>query len=181
MSVKLIEFCAMTEGDMFRLVHGIYAEANFENAQWRRPGLADYTEAVKEEEGIFLNFLRSFMQKPQNRYYVLESDGQWVSALRLTRIDDFYYLEALETAPEHRKRGFAARLIHEVIRLLRQRGRVILRSNVSKKNIPSLATHRKCGFEIAEENGVNCLTGKRNEFVYGMRYADMEQSSVKII
>ena len=172
MPVKLIEFCDMNESDMVRLVHVIYAEANLENAQWRRPGLADYTQAVQAEEGFFIDFLRAFMQKEQNRYYVLECGEQWVSALRLTRIDDFYYLEALETAPEHRQKGFASQLIQQVVRLLRQRGPVILRSNVDKENRPSLATHRRCGFVIEEQNGVNYLTGERSKFVYGMRYAE---------
>lgn len=171
MDVKLIEFCTMDEREMLTLVQGIYKESNLENALWRHPELAQ-SQAVREEEQLFLDFLRAFMAKDENRYYVLACGSEWVSALRLTRLDSFYYLEALETAPEHRQKGFAAQLIQAVIRLLRQRGPVILRSNVDKENLPSLATHRKCGFVIEEENGVNHLSGKQSKYVYGMCYSE---------
>lgn len=39
-----------------------------------------------------------------------------------------------------------------------------------KSNIPSLAWHRKCGFEIEHENAINYLTGKVNDNCYGMVY-----------
>lgn len=172
MSIKLLEFDVMSESEMYRMVREIYAEASLENAQWRHPELVDYEEAVKEEEMLAMDFIRTFMQKEENKYYVLESDGQWVSALRLTKINDFYYLEALETSAEHRKKGFATKIINEVILRLKERGRVIIRSNVDKENLASLATHRKCGFEIEEENGINYLTGEQSEYVYGMLYPD---------
>lgn len=165
----LIEFCSMTENEMYRMVHDIYKEGNVENARWRNPGLTDLTEAIKEEEMGFVAFLKSFLAKDENRYYILEIDGQWVSALRLTRIDDFYYLEALETAEEHRKQGYAALLIREVVELLKQRGQVVIRDNVSKRNLPSIATHKKCGFLIEEENGVDYLSGEQSDRVYGMK------------
>lgn len=172
MDGKLIEFCTMDEQEMLTLVQGIYQEANLENARWRHPGLEDYAQAVREEEAFFMDFLRSFMREERNRYYVLTCGDEWVSALRLTYLDGFYYLEALETAPEHRRKGFAAQLIQAVILLLRQRGPVILRSNVDKENLPSLATHRTCGFVIEEENGVNHLSGEQSEYVYGMCYSE---------
>lgn len=165
----LLEFSSMTESEMYRMVHDIYMEGNMENARWRNPELEDLTEAIKAEERSFVEFLRSFLAKEENRYYVLEMDGRWVSALRLTRIDDFYYLEALETAEEHRKQGCAVLLIQEVVKQLKQRGQVIIRDNVSKRNIPSLATHKKCGFVIEKENGIDYLTGENSERVYGMK------------
>lgn len=164
----LLEFCSMTEQEMYRMVHDIYMEGNVENARWRNPELEDLTEAIKAEEDSFVEFLKTFLEKDENRYYVLESEGEWVCALRLTKIRDFYYLEALETAEAHRKKGYAARLIREVVKLLKTRGKVILRDNVSKRNLPSLATHRKCGFVIEEENGRDYLSGEQSDRVYGM-------------
>lgn len=172
MSIKLIEFDVMDESEMYRMVREIYAESNAENAECRYPEIVDCEEAIKQEEILAMDFLRTFLQNEENKYYVLENDGQWVSALRLTRISDFYYLEALETSAEYRKKGFATKIINEVILLLRKRGGVIIRSNVDKENVPSLATHRKCGFEIEEENGINYLTGEQSEYLYGMLYID---------
>ena len=171
MAEQLLEFETMTDSEMYRMVHEIYAEANLENAQWKHPELNDYTDAFREEEKGFVDFVRRFLHEEKNRYYVLEADGRWVSALRLTKLDNFYYLEALETAQQHRKQGYAHKLIDEVITLLRSRGNVTIRSNVHKENIPSLATHKKCGFVVDEENGINYLTGTQSECLYGMLYS----------
>lgn len=164
----LLEFYNMTQDEMYRLVHDVYMEGNVENARWKNPNLDDLTEAILAEENDFVAFLESFFQKEENSYYVLELDGTWISALRLTKIQDFYYLEALETAENYRRKGYASLLIREVVGLLNQRGKVIIRDNVSKRNIPSLETHKRCGFEIEQENGVDYLSGEQNERVYGM-------------
>ena len=47
---------------------------------------------------------------------------------------------------------------------------VIIRSNVRKTNIASLATHKKCGFIIEEENGTNHISGVQKDYLYGMLY-----------
>lgn len=170
----LLEFTTMTDDQAMRMIRSIYTEGCRENAQleWRHPDTSDLAAAIAAEEQDFLEFVREFLSEERNRYYVLEENDEWVSALRLTHIDDFYYLEALETAENHRKEGCAVHLMNEVITLLRTRGAVELRSNVDKENTASLATHKKCGFEIAEENGVNYISGTQSEYVYGMLYRE---------
>lgn len=168
----LLKFNSMTAQEMRRMVQEIYAEGNRENAQWRNPNLEDLTEAIRQEEEFFIEFLEEFMANDRNSYYVLEVDGQWVSALRLTKLDDFYYLEALETAEGHRRKGYGSRLILEVISALKQQGPVTIRSSVDKENIRSLATHKKCGFVIDQEKAINYLNGDRNENGYGMLYTE---------
>ena len=168
----LLEFDSMTGQEMRRMVQEIYTEGNRENAQWRNPGVEELSEAIREEEGFFVEFLEKFMADDRNRYYILEADGRWVSALRLTKLDDCYYLEALETAEAHRRKGYGSKLICEVIAALKRRGPVTIRSSVHKKNAQSLATHKKCGFVIDEENGINYLNGDRYENSYGMLYTE---------
>lgn len=168
----LLEFATMTDAQAMRMIQTIYTEGCRENAQWRHPEATDLTAAIAEEEQVFLEFFRKFLSNERNRYYILEENGEWVSALRLTRIDDFCYLEALETAENHRKEGCAVRLMGEVIDLLRTRGTVEIRSNVDKENTASLATHKKCGFIVAEENGVNYISGTQSSYVYGMLYRE---------
>ena len=57
----LIQFDSMTAQEMFRMVQEIYSEGNRENAQGRNPDLEDLTEAIREEEGFFVEFLEEFM------------------------------------------------------------------------------------------------------------------------
>ena len=168
----LLQFNSMTAQEMRRMVQEIYTEGNRENAQWRNPDVEDLTEAIRREEDFFVEFLEKFMADDRNRYYILEVGGQWVSALRLTKLDGFYYLEALETAETHRQKGYASKLIVEVISALKQRGPVTIRSSVDKENTQSLATHKKCGFVIDQEKGINYLNGDRYENGYGMLYTE---------
>lgn len=150
---RLLIFNQMTEPEMYRMVHEIYSEVSMENT------------ADKHSEFT---------------YYVLDVDGQWVSALRLTKIDDFYYMEALETAPKYRRKGYAAVLIREVISYLNQFGPVKVRSCVNKKNAASLAAHRKCGFTIEKENGINYLCGEQYDHLYGMMYSSEPADELQI-
>ena len=166
----LKEYKTMTPEEMYTLVHEIYIEGSTENARENYPDRADLTDAIKEEEALFVAFLQKFFSSPDNTYYVLEENGIPVSAARLSKIDDFYYLEALETPPAYRKSGYASRLLNEIIALLHERGAVDIRDCVSKTNTASLATHKKCGFSIAEENGMCYLSNTINEKTYGMRY-----------
>lgn len=170
----LLEFTTMRDTDAMHMIRSIYSEGCRENAQEpeRHPEGTTLAAAIAEEEQGFLEFVRKFLSEERNRYYILEENGEWVSALRLTHIDDFYYLEALETAENHRKEGCAVRLMNEVATLLRTRGGVTIRSCVHKKNAPSLATHKKCGFIIAEENGTDYIDGSCSDRHYGMLYRE---------
>lgn len=176
----LLEFKQMTKEEMYRMVHEIYIEASYEIAKEKYPELEDLTEAIREEEYYFVEkFLGKFLSKHENTYYVLEEEGQWVCALRLTKLDGFYYMEALETAPEQRQKGYASKLIKEVIKFVKQNGETSIRSNVNKTNDASLATHKKCGFEIVEENGINYISGEQRNNVYGMLYSEQRKDGEK--
>ena len=106
----------------------------------------------------------------ENTYCVLVKDGVWVSALRLNAVMDFYYIEALETAPMFRRRGYGAEVLNETLHLLRQKGSFVIRDNVGKSNAASLATHRKCGFELEHEDAVDYLHGTVEPSCYGLIY-----------
>lgn len=174
----LHEFYTMTETDIKRLVHEIYPEGCWENARYHHPNQDDFRAAMEEEAEYFARFLKEkFLAKEGNRYYVLEVEGEWVSALRLTPVEDFYYLEALETAPKQRKMGYGTRVLQETIRHLQKQGPLTIRDNVKKDNLASLATHRRCGFRIEHENAINYLNGETKADCYGLIYTDAIQTT----
>lgn len=100
----LKEYKSMTQEEMYTLVHEIYIEGCMENAREKYPDVTDLTTAIQQEEDSFVCFLQDFFTLPENTYYVLEKDNMPVSAARLSKINDFYYLEALETPPQYRKK-----------------------------------------------------------------------------
>lgn len=157
-----------------RKLMDLYREGNLDNVEYFHPDAADKALALQEQEEGFLRFIRTdFLQKAGNEYWVLEEEHTWVSALRLYRISgELYYIEALETHPQFRRRGCAERLLKGVIRELRRRGPFCLCDCVGKRNEPSIRTHLKCGFEISAQAGLNYLTGETKENLYGMRYSN---------
>lgn len=131
-SMKELNFSALME---------VYIEGNLEKAE---EGLS-----LLEAEQNFYTFLQDvFFTRPSAAYWILEEKGSYVSALRLEPYKDGWLLEALETAPQHRRRGYAEKLLRQVTALPEYNK---IYSHVHKKNIPSLAVHEKCGFSrIAE-------------------------------
>lgn len=153
-----------------RRLMNIYAESNLENTAFFYPKLTDKREAVKKVEHDFLNYLKSeFLADGENLLFVWEEQGVWVSALRLYRVGDRrYYIEALETHPAYRRKGYGARLLRGTVEFLKEGGAFCLRSNVSKNNKASLATHKACGFSVVSDCGYNELTQEAEEGCFGM-------------
>ena len=150
----------------------VYAESNLENTDYFFPEIEDKALAVRKVEEGFLQFLREeFFAGPSPAYYVLEEAEEWVSALRLNELSPgFYYLEALETRPDRRRQGCAARLLREVVDHLKTKGPFRLCDCVRKGNEPSLRTHLACGFTIVSEAGHDYLRNEDDEGDYAFEY-----------
>ena len=155
-----------------RKLMDVYAESNFENTDYFFPDIKDKEEAVKKVEAGFVDYLKKeFFTQEGSAYWILEEDGVWVSALRTTRFrPDACYLEALETKPDCRKRGYAVRLLTEVLTVLKADGPFVMYDCVGKRNTASLKTHEKCGFQIVSEPGYDYLQEEPDEHTYGLEY-----------
>lgn len=155
-----------------RRLMDLYSESNFENTDYFFPDMRDKKEAVRKVEEGFLGFLKDeFFSQSGSEYWVLESDGVWVSALRLSRIEKgLYYLEALETRPDCRRQGHAARLLDGVIDELKKAGPFRICDCISKRNTASIKTHEKCGFSIVSEAGYDYLLNESDDHDYGLEY-----------
>ncbi len=79
-------------------------------------------------------------------------------------------MEALETRPGFRRKGYGAELLSSVADSMKKNGSFRLCSCVSKENIASLRTHEKCGFQIVSEEGYDYLNGEADDRDYGMEY-----------
>ena len=150
----------------------VYRESNTENTDYFYPNVSNKDEALQKVECDYLNYIENdFLANNKNRYMVLEHDGIWVCALRLYCIDDkLYYIEALETHPEYRRKGYAAQLLTDVIDLLKERGAYMIRDCVDKKNMASLLTHQKVGYVINSGEGYDYLQNETDDGSYGLQF-----------
>ena len=167
----LLQLHVINAADKRRLMD-IYAESNLENTDFFYPELTDKQEAVRRVERDFLNYLETaFLSSGENTLLIWEEQGIWVSALRLYRMrEGFFYIEALETRPDFRRSGYAAKLLRETTEMLKKTGPFRLCDNVDKQNEASLATHRVCGFSVVSENGYDYLQEETDEGSYGMEF-----------
>lgn len=124
----------------------VYREGNAENGAEFFPDLPEGLQLIRAEQE-FYNYLNECYFDTRGAVYAMWYENDvCVSALRLEPYQDGLLLEALETAPNRRRHGYARALIRAVIAWLGEQGRPRVYSHVSKRNKASLAVHASCGF-----------------------------------
>ena len=126
----------------FSALMGVYEEGNRENGALVHPGLPQGQQILRAEQSFHQYLKEVFFPTAGAVYAIWVENDIYVSALRLEPYEDGLLLEALETAPAHRRKGCAEKLIRAVQAEFPQK----IYSHVSKKNTASLAVHQKCGF-----------------------------------
>lgn len=132
----------------------VYKESNQIIGRERYPWLRSREQLSKAEQDFFDYWLCDFFTVPLAVCAVWELDGRYTSALRLETYRDGMVLAGLETAPRERRKGYGSTLLREVLRHLRQAGRVKLYAHVSRRNKVSRQIHESCGFSILSEHAV---------------------------
>lgn len=126
----------------FRSLMAVYEEGNQENGEERYPEEPPERQLALAEEDFYEYLRNVFFPTPGAWYALWTEEGRCVSAVRLEPYGDGLLLEALETAPDMRNRGFASALVTALL----EQVEAPVYSHVSKRNMPSLAVHKKCGF-----------------------------------
>lgn len=135
----------------FSSLMAVYEESNRENGEEFYPNLPPQEQLLQAEQD-FYNYLRDgFFKEPGGAYYIWSAQGQYVSALRLEPYQDGLLLEALETHPAFRGRGYAKQLIRAVLETADYEKIYV---HISRRNAPSIAVHTACGFRKILDYGV---------------------------
>lgn len=137
-SLRELDFSALME---------VYIAGNQENAEERYSDLPEGQGLLQAEQDFYQYLWEVFFATPGAFYAIWQENGRYVSALRLEPYKDGLLLEALETAPDKRRKGYAEALIRSILS-----GRGKIYSHVHKRNAPSLRIHEKCGFRRISEN-----------------------------
>jgi len=137
----------------FRQLMDVYEESNRQWAREHYPYLSESEQILRTEQDMYEN-LRCFFLDRASFYAIWEQDGSYVSAVRFEPYKDGMLLEALETKPAERKRGYAKQLVTAV--LDQMHGKIY--SHVDKHNHASLAVHKACGFAEISDYSV-CVDG----------------------
>ena len=146
----LLTFRKMKDLSFSKLME-VYEEGNRENGAEFWPDMEEGQRILRAEQEFHQYLREIFFPTAGAVYCIWEERGRYVSALRLEPYRDGFLLEALETAPKERRKGYAVRLIAAVQEDF-PRGKIY--SHVHKRNIPSLKTHEKCGFVRISDTSV---------------------------
>lgn len=147
----------------------IYREGNRENGAILAPFDTEARQLQLAEQDFYEYLSGTFFEIPGAWYAIWWENGKAVSALRLEPYQDGLLLEALETMPEERGRGYGASLIRAVQEQLMQQGHICLYSHVNKRNQPSLRVHARCGFQIIADHAVY-VDGSVNSRTYTLKF-----------
>lgn len=135
----------------FRQLMAVYEEGNLKNGAEFWPDLPAGLQLLRAEQDFYQYIKECFFSTEGAIYALWVVKEKYVSALRLEPYQDGLLLEALETAPQHRRKGYASALIRAVLTQVKD---VKIYSHVSKRNTASLRTHEKCGFHRILEYAV---------------------------
>lgn len=146
----------------------VYLEANRENGAVLAPDETEERQIMLAEQDFFQYLRQVFFQTAGAVYAIWIVNGHYVSALRLEPYQDGYLLEALETAPEHRRKGYAAELIKAVRNEVFPDQDLIIYSHVNKRNTASIKVHERCGFTVWQDYA-RYIDGSINYRAYTLR------------
>lgn len=132
----------------------VYQEGNLEHWHEDYPNFPEGEGILQAEQDFYAYLQQEFFLAKRAVYCVWEEDGRYISALRLEAYRDGLLLEALETRPGFRCKGYARSLLDSALAALSGREGLPVYSHVSKKNAASLAVHAACGFQKVLDYGV---------------------------
>lgn len=161
-------FTKLRDIDFGRLM-ALYTEGNRENAEQLYSDY-DLNVGIMKAEQDFYQYLKEvFFTVPGAFYAVWEENGIYLCALRMEPYRSGLLLEALETHPDYRKRGYGKKLISQVLEQLKQTETLYVYAHVHKRNEASLRTHLSCGFTRILEHAVY-IDGSVNSRCCTMEY-----------
>lgn len=120
-------------------------------------GMAGQFAAPEEMRAAYAGFLAGFVQAPGRLVLVEEEAGKWVSGLRaVEQPKGVWFLEAVETMPEERRKGYGKALLLDTLAELDRRGGTEVSCTIGRHNGSSIALHTGCGFAASGDPPVNC-------------------------
>ncbi len=130
----------------------LYAEGNADNALAFYPTDERPVGIMKAEQDFYQYLRESFFSNEGAFYAVWEEGTVYVSALRMEPYQDGLLLEALETHPNYRRKGYAAKLMLGVLEHLKTHSVKTIYSHIHKGNLGSINAHLACGFKRISEH-----------------------------
>jgi L-amino acid N-acyltransferase YncA len=145
-----MEFCSVQSSDpetVAGLLH-VYAQSNeyiYRKSYAGKYGTEETARAAFAQD--YCDFITEFIAQDDRYLFAVRENGEYAAALRIIQMSEGgWYIEAVETAPEHRRKGCARYLLTQTLRCMRVLSARSIVSMTGKENAASCALHLSCGF-----------------------------------
>lgn len=128
----------------------IYECSNRENGKRNYPRLAGPEQLLLSEQDFYA-YLQNILNENLGMIAIWSAQNRAVAALRLEKYRDGLLLAGIETAPAERRKGYAASLVHAVVKHFPN---CKIYSHIFNENRASTDLHIKCGFKKISDKAV---------------------------
>ena len=129
-----------------KMLASVYEESNKENA--KRDGHSGLSNiSFLEAEMDFYDYMSYFLQDQNSFLAIWAENDQYLSAVRIEPYSDGVLLSGLETILAERRKGYAGRLLQELMIYLKGRDVHKVYSHIKRSNTGSISVHMRCGFD----------------------------------
>ncbi len=125
---------------------------------WQRAGLSSMKPKGRDSRSAFA---RQFASGTHSMIG-LELSGELVGVVLATHDGRKGWINRLAVLPEHRRRGYAARLMAEAEGVLRAQGMIVIAALIEPGNDTSLALFRKIGY-VELPDGIHYVSKRDSE------------------
>ena len=126
----------------------------------------DLSEGLIKAENDFYHYLKASFFAVGGLYFIQTEGERYVCAVRFDPYEEGLLLNALVTAPEFRRRGYAYGLLRYAFEYITDKN---IYSHVSVRNIASLNLHEKLGFSLIYDYARMLNGSVRNDHVTYIR------------
>ena len=145
----MIEIVKKINSEVINNLFEIYAESMQETLQ------SGNYKSKQDMLGDYQLFLKEFISKPNQLVIVEIQNGVWVSGLRAIETKpSHWHIEAVETRPDSRQKGYGKKLLKNTLEYLTTRGMKSADCCIAKSNIASQTLHTNCGFVCTNKSPI---------------------------
>ena len=128
-----------------KMLASVYEESNRKLAK-NGNNSALFNLRFIEAENDFYDYMAFFLRDPNSFVAILAEGERYLSAVRIELYLDGVLLSGLETIPSERGKGYAVRLLQELMIQLKDRAVTKVYSHIDRNNSGSISVHMRCGF-----------------------------------
>ena len=105
-------------------------------------------EKISFAEAWQAEYFQQYLQVANTAGLVAEFENKIVAYVTLTFFEGFTAISKFAVAPEFRRRTLGKQFLEFILKLICQRGGVLVKLHVNTKNIAAIHLYESCGFKV---------------------------------